>query len=103
MPGGLDEHVATATVTGLGDGTPSAALTRGVLPGHEPEVGHELTGSLEASPVADLGDQGHGGEGADASEAGEPLDLGAVGVREGDFFDLPIEIVTATNLVVHER
>ena len=42
-------------------------------------------------------------ERADASEAGEPVDLGAVGVREGDAFDLTIELVTPTDFVVHER
>ena len=31
------------------------------------------------------------------------MDLGAVGVGEGDVFDLPIELVTAADLVVHER
>ena len=103
MPSGLNEDMTTAAVAGLGDGSPSASFAGGVLPGHKPEIGHELSGSLEATPVADLGDQGHGGERADASEAGEPLDLGAVGVREGDFLDLTIEIVAATNLVVHER
>ncbi len=45
------------------------------LPGHESEVGHELARPLEASPVADLRDQGHGRQRVDAPEAGEPLDL----------------------------
>ena len=56
VPGGLDEHVATSTVAGLGDGAPALAVAGGVLAGDEAEVGHELSGSLEASPVADLGD-----------------------------------------------
>jgi hypothetical protein len=64
---------------------------------------HELAGSIEASPGADVADQDHGRERADAPEAGEPLNPGPIGVGEGDLFDLTIEVVPAIDLVVSER
>ena len=97
------EDVATSTVACLSDRSPSRPLARGVLPGHEAEIGHELAGPLEATSVTDLSDEGHSRECADAPEAGQPLDLDSVGITERDLFDLTIELITATELVVHER
>jgi hypothetical protein len=102
FPGSLDEDVATATVTGLGDGAPARAIAGGVFGRDESEEGHELGGSLKASPVTDLGDEGHGGEGADAAEGGKPLDERSVGGGEGGLFDLLVEVVPATGFVVEE-
>ena len=82
VPGSLNEHVTTPRVTRLGDGALVVACSGGVLAGHEPEIGHDLTRALKASPVADLGDQGHGRQRADAAETGELLDLRTIEVAE---------------------
>ena len=59
VPGGLDEHMTDPCVTGLGDGALSSSIARGVFAGHEAEVGHELTGALEATNVAEFGGEDH--------------------------------------------
>ena len=103
LPSGLDEDVATAAVTGLGDVTLTNAIPAGVFGRDKSEESHELRGSLKAPPVADLGDEGHGGESTDAPEAGKPLDERFIERREGEAFDLFVEIVSSADLVVEQR
>ena len=69
------------------------------LPGMSDDLGR----ALKASPVADLGDEGHGSESADTTETGEPLDKRFVRGGEGDLLDLFVQVITAADLVVEER
>ena len=102
FPGSLDENVATAAVAGFGDGAPTHTIPSGVFGRDKSEEGHELGRALKASPVADLGNEGHGGQGTDAPETGESLDQGFVGGGKGDGLDLGVEIIPSAGLVVEE-
>jgi hypothetical protein len=103
LPRGLNEDVATATVAGLGDVAPANAIPARVLGRDKSEESHELGGPLKASPVTDLGDEGHGGQRTDVPETGQPLDKGPISGGEGDGLDLLIEVVASAGLVVEER
>jgi len=100
LPSSLNEDVATSAVTGFGDVTLTNTIPAGVFGRNKAEKSHELGGSLKASPVADLGDEGHGGQRADAPETGEPLDERPVQGREGESLDLFVEVVASAGLVV---
>jgi hypothetical protein len=102
LPSGLDEHMAAATVAGLGDGSPTNAIPGGVFGRDESEEGHELRRAIEASPVTDLGNKGHGGQRADAPETGQPLDQRFVGGRQGQGLDLFVKVIPSVGLVVEE-
>jgi hypothetical protein len=102
FPGSLNEHMATATVAGFGDGALSHTIPSGVFGRNESEEGHELGRALKASPVTDFSNEGHGGQGADAPKTAQSLDKGFVGGGKGDGFDLGVEVVAAAGLVVEE-
>ena len=79
---------------------------RGLRPqvaGHEAQLRHELTRSLEATPVTDLGGQGHGRERIDPTEAAQTLDPGLVRRAEGQLLDLPVQLFSTAELVVEQR
>jgi len=102
LPGSLDEGVAHAAVAGLGDGAQALSRARGVLAGHEADVGHELAGALEAAQVAELGGNDHGGLGLEAAEATEAINQGLVAGREGESLDAAVELIAALELVLEE-
>jgi hypothetical protein len=102
VPGGLDEDVTYAGVASLGDTTEPSAIARGVLAGHEADVGHELTGALEAAHVAELGDEDHRGLGLEAAEAADAVDQGLVAWEEGEVVNATVELVPALELVLEE-
>src|SRR5581483_10883483 len=61
MPGGFHERAAGMRIARLGDRAAPLGLSRGVLAGHEPQIRHELAGSLEPLEVDDLRHEDHGG------------------------------------------
>jgi hypothetical protein len=103
LPGGLHQNVATPAVAGLGDGPLVLAIAGRVLARDEAKLGHELSRALKASPVANLGSQGHRGERVDATEAAQAVDDGLVGSAERELLDLLVEVISATDLVVEQR
>jgi len=102
LPGGLDEGVAHAAVAGLGDGAQALLRARGVLAGHEADVGHELAGAGEAAQVAELGGNDHGGLGLEAAEAAEAIHQGLVAGREGESLNAAVELLAALEFVLEE-
>ncbi len=73
--GGFDQQGAHVAVPLLGDRA-DAALARGVLARHEPEVGLDLVGVLEALGLVDDGDEGCRDDQADTGSRAETLDHG---------------------------
>lgn len=78
VPGGLHEDVANAGIAGLGDGAEAPSVSGGVLTGDEAQIGHELSGTLEAAQVAEFGGDDHGRLGLEPSETAKPIDDGLV-------------------------
>jgi hypothetical protein len=78
MPGGLDEQPPRVPRAGFGDRTLPAGLSGAVLGRDQPEVAHQLGGSLESGEVAHLGGEAYGVERVDPALAAQPRD----GVRE---------------------
>jgi hypothetical protein len=71
MPGRFDEQSAGVAVAGLGDPTLGAGRPRGVLGGHQPEVGADRAAG-QPVPVADLGGQRERGQRRDSAQAPQP-------------------------------
>ena len=71
MPGRLDQQPSDMGVAGLGDRTLGPRLARGVLGGHQPEVGADRpTG--QPRPVTDLDGQPERGQRRDAPQTTQP-------------------------------
>jgi len=101
-PGGLNEDVSAVTVAGFGDRASILAIARGMLTGYEPDEGHELAGRSEATQVAEFGAEHHSPVRVEAAEAAESSNGLFVGGRNGEFLDLPIQLVSAIDLVLEQ-
>src|SRR4051812_33947077 len=67
-PGALHQHVPHAPIAGLGDPAAPDRVTGGTLARYEAEISHELTRTLEAADVADLGREGDSDDEVDAAQ-----------------------------------
>ena len=76
VPGRLHEDVPNAGVARLGDGPETPSVSRGVLTGHEPQIGHELARGLKAPDVPELGSQYHRSLGREAAEGTDAIHAG---------------------------
>jgi len=86
MPGGFDQQSASVSVAGLGHPALAAGVARGVLAGHQPDVGADAASS-QPVPVADLDGQPERRQRRDPTNAAQPVhhrgEL-AVGGHRGD-------------------
>jgi hypothetical protein len=92
VPGRFHQHAPRVRVAGLGQGTPTLALARGVLAGDQPQVGHERSRPLEAAEVPDLREQNHRGQRVDAAKAAQPPHRLSSGRGLGQGLDLAIQL-----------
>ena len=73
MPGRFDQQSSHMGVARLGDRPLHAGIARGVLGGHQADVGADR-GAGEPRPVADLHRQRQAGERGDTAQAAQPID-----------------------------
>ena len=91
VPGRFDQDASRVGVAGLGQRAAALAVARGILAGDQAQVGHESPRSLEASEVADLGQQDHGRKGVDPAEASQPADRFPIRLGLSEGVDLAIQ------------
>src|SRR5689334_10460355 len=90
-------------VAGLRDGAAVLAVPRRMLAWYQAEIGHQLAGCFEATPIDELRGEYHGGVRLNAAEAAQSANRPGEGRREGQGFDLRIEVGTPTELVLEQR
>ena len=92
MPRGLDEDAAGMRVPRFGQRPATLGVPRGVLAGHQAEIGHEFTWPAEPLEVDDLSEENHRGERVDAAEAPEPAYWLTVELGRGKRFNLLVQL-----------
>lgn len=65
-------------IAGLGDAAEPHAAAGGMLAGHQPEIGRQMSRIGEAAKIADLGDDGHRDDKYDAAHRLQAMTTGAI-------------------------